>query len=125
MHELSIALALVEQAEAIARREGAAGMAGITVTVGELSGVNPEALELAFPVAAENSMASEARLIIETVAARARCRACGREGRPGFPFPACGHCGSLDLEISAGQELLIRTLELEIPDKGAGSPGPD
>jgi hydrogenase nickel incorporation protein HypA/HybF len=123
MHELSIALALVEQAEAIALREGAARLASITVTVGELSGVNPEALELAFPVAAENSLAREARLIIETVPARARCRACGQESSPGFPFPACGQCGSPDLEISAGQELLIKTLELDIPDKGAGDPG--
>jgi hydrogenase nickel incorporation protein HypA/HybF len=120
MHELSIALALVEQAQSLAER-----IACITVSVGELSGVNPEALELAFPVAAENSMAAGARLIIETVAARARCRACGRESSPGFPFPACGHCGSPDLEISAGQELLIKTLELEIPDVKPGAAGID
>jgi len=125
MHELSIAQALVEQAVDVALREGAAGIAAITVTVGDLSGVNPEALELAFPVAAENTPAAESRLIIETVPARARCRECGQESSPGFPFPVCEHCGSLDLEISAGQELLLRALELEVPEKTAGDPGKD
>ncbi len=123
MHELSIALALVEQAEEIAAREGARRLASITVTVGSLSGVNPEALELAFPDAAENTIAQDAQLIIETVEARARCRGCGRESSPGFPFPVCEHCGSGDLEISAGQELLIKALELEVPDSMPGGPG--
>ena len=51
---------------------------------------------------------------------RLYCQACGRESSPGFPFPACGRCGSPDLEISAGRELLLKSLELEVPAEGAG-----
>ena len=64
MHELSIAAALVEQVDTIIAKEHAYAATRVTVTVGGLSGVCPEALELAFPVAAEGTTSAGAELVI-------------------------------------------------------------
>jgi hydrogenase nickel incorporation protein HypA/HybF len=70
MHELGMATALVEQVEEIARREGAARIVRIELVVGDLSGVDREALEFVFPFAAERTAAEGAVLAIEVVAGR-------------------------------------------------------
>jgi hydrogenase nickel incorporation protein HypA/HybF len=70
MHELGMATALVEQVEEIARREGAARIVRIELVVGDLSGVDREALEFVFPFAAERTAAEGATLAIEIVSGR-------------------------------------------------------
>ena len=60
MHELSIARALVDEVEKIAVAERAQRVVSLTVQVGALSGVDPHALEWAFPVAAEGTVAGQA-----------------------------------------------------------------
>ena len=117
MHELSIARALVDEVEKIAVAERAQRVVSLTVQVGALSGVDPHALEWAFPVAAEGTVAGQARLEIESVPARAECNACGAEYEPGFPFFACERCGSENVRLSGGRELLIHSVEMDIPDR--------
>lgn len=114
MHELSIAQALVEQVEAIATREGAAGVGTVRVAVGGLSGVNADALELAFPVAAERTVAEGALLAIEKVPAILTCRACNRVSHPDLVFMVCEQCGSSNVELSGGRELLLTAVELRV-----------
>jgi hydrogenase nickel incorporation protein HypA/HybF len=70
MHEMAIAIALVEQAEKAAREQGAKSIPGITVVVGRLSGVDPDALRAVFDLAAEESLAAGARLDVELAGAR-------------------------------------------------------
>ena len=70
MHELGMATALVEQVEEIARKEGAARVVRIELVVGDESGVDREALEFVFPLAAERTAAEGATLAIEIVPGR-------------------------------------------------------
>lgn len=113
MHELSIAQALVEQVAAVVAREGGTRARRVTVKVGALSGVDAEALEMAFPVASERSACDGATLLIEPVAAAAHCRDCGRDTEPPFPFLVCEHCGSTQVDVLAGHELLLASVEIE------------
>lgn len=49
----------------------------------------------------------------EVVPAAGACRECGQESElAGLPL-ACPACGSLDLELLRGEELLVDSLELE------------
>jgi len=116
MHELSVALALLEQVEAVAERNRAERVSRVTVTVGALSGVDPAALRLAFPVAAEETRAAAARLDIVDQPARARCRDCGHESAPEFPLAVCAACGSTDAEILGGRDLVLTSVELDTAD---------
>jgi len=65
MHEMAIALALIEQTGKVAREQNAKAIAGITVVVGRLSGTDPDALRAVFELAAEETFAAGASLDIE------------------------------------------------------------
>lgn len=113
MHELSIAEALVKQVEAIVVREGATKVLSITVEVGALSGVDPDALATAFPFVAENSPATgKATLQIVTSPATVICGDCGTQQEESAAT-ACGKCGSANLAFNGGRDLTFRSVELE------------
>ncbi len=115
MHELSIAQALIGQLEKVAAGEGADAVTRAVISVGGLSGVDPEALRMAFPVAAEETLAEGAELDIELVPADLTCKACGQQSHPEFAFMICEQCGSSEVEIDGGRELLLKSVELNIP----------
>ena len=112
MHELSIAMDMIEMAEETAKREGMSLVAGIVVRVGTLSGVDPDALEMVFPMAAENTLCAGAVLTIKKVAATVFCRQCARETAAEYPFGVCSECGSSDTDVRSGREMIIQSLEL-------------
>jgi len=116
MHELSIAVALVGQIETVVANERAARASKITIAVGSLSGVESEALRSVFPLVAEGTVADGAELIIEEVAARVRCRACSHESQADNYFMGCARCGSRDVELSAGRELNITSVEVVVDE---------
>ncbi|BCM72673.1 MULTISPECIES: hydrogenase maturation nickel metallochaperone HypA [Streptomyces] len=108
MHELSIATAIVEQAADIARADGVDGVSSVTVRVGELAGVVPDALHFAFEVARDGTALAAARLIVEQVPARAWCGGCAEEFAVGVPpFFWCPHCDRPSRELRSGRELEI------------------
>ncbi len=79
MHELSVCQALIEQVERVARDNDALRVVSIVITVGPLSGVEPQLLEHAYPLAAAGTIAENASLVVETVPVTVRCRTCGAE----------------------------------------------
>ncbi|KIH75394.1 Hydrogenase-3 nickel incorporation protein HypA [Geoalkalibacter ferrihydriticus] len=112
MHELGITRNIVEIAERHAREQGATRVNSLTVQIGALSGVIAEAVEFAFEACSQETLLQGARLIIDAVPGRGRCRACGAESEIDRFTYACPHCDALALETVQGQEL--RILELEV-----------
>ncbi|MEU0598574.1 hydrogenase maturation nickel metallochaperone HypA [Streptomyces sp. NPDC006393] len=112
MHELSIATAIVERAEEWARADGTGAVASVTVRVGELSGVVPDALDFAFEVAREGTALAGARLVVEQVTARAYCDPCAAEFAVGMPpFFWCPRCDHPSRDLRGGRELEITAVE--------------
>ncbi len=110
MHELSIGEAVV----AIASRHAAGRrVRKVELRVGHLRQVVPAALEFAFELLIEGTVLDGAELVIEEVPARGRCRACAATSTmASFPL-RCGSCGEPDVELVAGEELVVDALELE------------
>ncbi|MFF7754660.1 hydrogenase maturation nickel metallochaperone HypA [Streptomyces sp. NPDC007971] len=112
MHELSIATAIVERAEEIAREDGTDGVSSVTVRVGELAGVVPDALHFAFEVARDGTALASARLVVEQVTARAWCGECTEEFAVGMPpFFWCPRCDRPSQDLRSGRELEITGVE--------------
>ncbi|MER6272308.1 hydrogenase maturation nickel metallochaperone HypA [Streptomyces sp900105755] len=112
MHELSIATAIVEQADEWARADGADRVSAVTVRVGELSGVVPDALDFAFEVARDGTALAAARLVVEQVTAHAWCGPCAEEFAVGMPpFFWCPRCDRPSTELRSGRELEITAVE--------------
>jgi hydrogenase nickel incorporation protein HypA/HybF len=110
MHELAIADSIVAIAS---RHADGRRVAKVEVRVGHLRQVVPDALAFAFQLVAEGTCVAGAELELEEVPVAGRCRACGAEGvLDAFPLQ-CSGCGSLDLELVSGEELLVASLELE------------
>ncbi|HST54377.1 MAG TPA: hydrogenase maturation nickel metallochaperone HypA [Solirubrobacteraceae bacterium] len=110
MHELSIAAAIVDVA---ARHAAGRRVVRVEVKVGHLRQVVPDSLHFAFDLVAQGTALDGAELAIEHVPAAGCCRDCGeRTVLDGFPL-CCAQCGSLDVEVLQGEELLVDALELE------------
>ena len=110
MHELALADAVVAIARDHARGQR---VSAVDVKVGRLRQVVPDALAFAFELVAAGTEVEGAELRVEHVAVRVRCSRCAAESdAPDFPL-ACAECGSLDVEVVAGDELLVESLELE------------
>ncbi|MGC2997038.1 hydrogenase maturation nickel metallochaperone HypA [Streptomyces sp. G35A] len=112
MHELSIATAIIERAGELARADGTDAVAAVTVRVGELAGVVPDALGFAFEVARDGTALAAARLVVEQVPAQAYCGPCAEEFPVGMPpFFWCPRCDRPSAELRRGRELEITGIE--------------
>ena len=113
MHELSLACSLIEEAEKVLETENAERAIRLTVGIGQFAGIETDAFEFAFPMAAEGTKLEKASMAIEEIPATVRCRACGKESNPAFPRCACAHCDSDDTEMLHGREFIIKSMEIE------------
>jgi hydrogenase nickel incorporation protein HypA/HybF len=113
MHELSIADAVRAIAE---RHAGGRRVEKVELRIGHLRQVVPASLEFAWELVTQGTTLDGAELAIEYVPATASCRSCGT-GTVLQAFPArCRACGSLDVDLEGGDELLVDALELEDED---------
>ena len=112
MHELSIATAIIEQADARARADGTDAVSTVTVRVGELAGIVPDALTFAFEVARDGTALAGASLVVEQIAAQAYCGPCAEEFAVGMPpFFWCPRCDRPSTELRSGRELEITGIQ--------------
>lgn len=112
MHEVSLMQSAVDQAFAAANQGGAARIYGIRLKIGAWSGVVPEALQLAFDVVTLGTIAEGATLEVDTISPKCRCATCPLEFEPMDSLAVCPQCGGSRLQMLAGQELELASIEV-------------
>ncbi|MBN2803763.1 MAG: hydrogenase maturation nickel metallochaperone HypA [Deltaproteobacteria bacterium] len=112
MHEMSLAVSMIEQLEEIIKKEGAEKIESIHLEIGALSGVEKDAFEFVFPFAAEGTVASEAILTFDKVSLEFECRKCGFVHITESPEMMCPKCSSVDLNVLKGEDFKIKTMEV-------------
>jgi hydrogenase nickel incorporation protein HypA/HybF len=117
MHELSVCQSLLEQVERIAADHGAERVERIRVRIGPLSGVEADLLRSAYPLAAAGTIAEGAELDIEPAPVLVHCVTCGAETEATPNRLLCGACGDWHTRLVSGDELLLASLELSVPDE--------
>lgn len=113
MHELSVCQAMIGQVEAVARQQQARRVSMIRVSVGPLSGVEPQLLAQAYPLAAAGSLAEGARLDIEASPVSVHCDQCGKDSAVEASRLSCVHCGNWRTTLVSGDELLLLQVECQ------------
>lgn len=113
MHELGITQSIVEIAERTARENGGNKVLSVTVEIGALSGVIPDAIEFCFEACAAGTMLEGCQLLIDAIPGRGRCPECRLEQKIDNHSFACESCGALGLERLQGEELRIKELEVD------------
>jgi len=113
MHEMSIALSIVEAVDTKARAEGAGKISGIDLLIGKLAGIEPESLKFCFSAAAKGTLAEDARLAIDEPEGIGECGECGMRFPVTFYYAECPKCRSLRIKIVSGEEFLIQSITIE------------
>jgi hydrogenase nickel incorporation protein HypA/HybF len=108
MHELSYCEGILE---AVERRAAGRPVAAIGVRIGAVHRVVPEAFQQSFEIAAMDGPAAKAVTTVVVVPVRGECRECGAEFASPDPAPGCPSCGSLDVAVQGGDEVVLEWLE--------------
>ena len=110
MHEMSLAISILETAQKILAQQGGGNLQSVKVAVGELSAVEPDLLEFAWVSLLKGTETPDARLEIEWRSSRHFCPSCRNEAsQPKGTFPVCSSCGG-SLTVTGGKELDILEL---------------
>lgn len=113
MHELGIAASVLQEAQQEAQRHPGTRLRKVKVRVGELSGVNPEALSFSFEVLVRDAGLEPVELEIESCHRRQRCPACQQTFTVAGYDLRCPGCGTEETEFTGGDELELASLEME------------
>ncbi len=113
MHELSIAIAMIEEIVEESERRGGLDVEAVHLRLGVFSGVDKDALLFAYELACEGTPLQGSRLRIETVPLLIYCPACGKKRSPVSNYQlSCPECLVPAQEILAGREIEVTSLEL-------------
>lgn len=116
MHELSIAMSIIEIAEAEAAKAKASAINELILDVGTMAGIEFYALDTALEMAVKNTMLEKALLKVNKIQAKAKCTECNTEFDIDNIYDPCPSCNSLYHELLSGKELQIKSLVVDVPD---------
>lgn len=113
MHEMAVTQRVLDIALEKAKEARANRVATINLVIGEMSSIVDDCLQFYFDFLSQNTPASGATLAFKRIPTQLGCRHCGHSFTPGSPPWKCPRCEQWDVEIQAGQELYIDSIEVE------------
>ena len=120
MHELAVTQQLLQLALKQAASAGAQRVTALSLAIGEMSTFSDDAVGFCWEHVARGTICEDATLRFTRVPAALTCLDCGQVHRwQGEPMP-CPSCGSLRLELSAGDDLLLESIEVETETTPSG-----
>jgi hydrogenase nickel incorporation protein HypA/HybF len=109
MHELAMCEAI---ARTVSDRAAGRQVVRVTVQVGHLRQVVPDALVFSWEVLTTGTDLAGAALEVDHVPAVVACSGCGATTTLDAPVLACGTCHALDVELRSGEELTLISFEV-------------
>lgn len=111
MHELAICDAIASTA---AKHAEGRPVSQVNVQIGHLRQVVPDALQFSWEIVASSSARelTDAALVVEQVPAVVECSECGQRSTLDMPILTCDSCGSFEVKLLSGEELLVVSIDL-------------
>jgi hydrogenase nickel incorporation protein HypA/HybF len=113
MHEMSLCEGILQVLEEQARAKDYRRVKTVWLEIGALAGVEPSAMHFSFDVVCRGTLAEGSRLEIVELPATAWCLECARTVEVAERFAACPTCGGYQLQMTGGDEMRIRELEVD------------
>lgn len=113
MHEISLCEMILQTLDEQSEIQHYRRVRSVTLEVGELAGVEIDALRFSFDVVVQGSLADQARLEIIEIPGRACCLHCSLESAVQQRYQICPGCGHYQLQIIDGEQMRIKELEVE------------
>lgn len=113
MHEMSLCEGVLQVLEDEAKRQHFSKVKTVWLEIGAMSGVEVEAMRFCFDAVIRHTLADGAKLEIIKIPGEAWCLQCAQTVTVQQRFDACPHCGSYQLQVTQGDEMRIKELEVE------------
>lgn len=113
MHEMSLAESVLQIIEESARTRGFRRVHTVVLEIGALAAVEPDAMRFCFDAVTRGSIAEGARLEIIETPGEGRCAGCNKTVLLCEQFGLCPECGGARVEITGGNEMRVKDLEVE------------
>ena len=112
MHEMSLAEGVLQLIEDAARKQEFERVTAVWLEIGQLSGVEVEAMKFCFDAVTRDSIADGARLEIIALPGIGWCMACAKPVPMTEVFGECPQCGGYQLQVTGGTEMRVKELEV-------------
>jgi hydrogenase nickel incorporation protein HypA/HybF len=119
VHELSLSSAVVKT---VVNHAAGRRVAVVNLRIGRMRQVVPATLAFSFELVARDTVCEGARLEIDHVEARLRCRACDHAWEVEAPSFRCPACSGSDVEVVSGSEFEIESIEVEVEEDACIAP---
>ncbi len=116
MHEVSIALGMVDELSRIAGENNAKKITFVKLKIGKMSGIVTDSLKFAFDaIKLEHPLLSSAEIFINEVPLMYQCNDCDYTFETDdIYFPSCSKCNAYNLKLISGEEQHIESVEVEV-----------
>lgn len=117
MHEFSLAASLIQYVSDVAKKNGMVEIKEMHIEVGEMTHIDPRQLKFCIKIASQNTVAERSRIYIRRRMPVLRCSKCGvsselKRGENLSDYSmACPSCGSQDVELERGKELVLKRIK--------------
>ncbi|MBD3612912.1 MAG: hydrogenase maturation nickel metallochaperone HypA [Hydrogenovibrio crunogenus] len=113
MHEMSICEGILLTLEEQSSVQSFKKVKKVWLDIGAFSGVEKQALLFGWEVVTKNTLAHDSELIINDIAGQAWCLGCSTTVDIVNRYDDCPLCGSHMLQVTGGEELKIKELEVD------------
>jgi hydrogenase nickel incorporation protein HypA/HybF len=113
MHEMSLAEGVLQLIQDAARQQNFSTVSRVWLEIGQLSGVEVEAMKFCFDAVTRGSIAEGARLEIIALPGTGWCMACALSVPMTELFAECPHCGGHQMQVTGGTEMRLKELEVD------------
>lgn len=113
MHEVALCQGVIGLIEDAASRHAFTRVRAVVLEIGLLGHVAPEAMAFCFDAVSRGTRAEGARLVIERIAGAGTCPDCRQTVRMVDRFAACPQCGGRRVQLTQGEEMRVREMEVE------------
>ncbi len=113
MHEMSLAEGILQIVEEAARQQGFTRVREVRLEIGELAGVEVDALRFCLDSVLHGTLAEGARVEIEHTPGEAWCMLCGTTVPIRAFYDPCPRCGGHQLQPSGGTQMRVKDLLVE------------
>lgn len=113
MHEMSLAENVLQIIEDAAVEQNFSRVKTVRLEIGQLAGVETEAMTFCFEAVARDSIARDAKLEIIETPGQAHCTHCALTVHVKATYDACPQCGAFPLRVTGGNEMRVKELDVE------------
>ena len=113
MHEMSLCESVLQIVEEEAARQRFSKVKWLQLEIGTLAGVEVEAMRFCFDAVSRNSVLEGAALDIVQPVGQAWCMQCAKTLPLRERYQPCPECGGYQLQVTGGDEMQIKELEVE------------